>query len=216
MLSKLVLPLILFLASIPALVLGDAVGGYSPYISSDIHCVKDAHPSFISNSYKYYAPVHKFTNLTKSFFDVSWYAGTIVSNTTGIDNVPGATRAGDYSGYHFNETLTMYISNSDGLVYAYRGKEFKVAGQGVNLSSVTLHSYAEVLHFESICGGQATLIETRTYACSDNPIAEYDSWTVLHDLTFTALAGRLKAPVFTGDCLGSYDVSLLGLRQFSN
>ncbi|KAK7038557.1 hypothetical protein R3P38DRAFT_2516228 [Favolaschia claudopus] len=221
MLCTRVLHLLLCLLSIPAFVLVDATSGYSQYISSDIHCDRDAHTSFVSNSYKYYAPVHKFTNFTKSFFDESWYAGTIVSNTTGIDNLPGATRAGDFGGYHFNETLTMYTSHPDALpwtlVYAYHGKEVTAAGQGINFgSSVTYFRYGEVLGFESICGGQATLIDVRTYICSDNPIAAYDSWATLHDLTFTALAARVRAPVFTGDCLGSYDVSLDGLSQFLN
>ncbi|KAK6983966.1 hypothetical protein R3P38DRAFT_2744756, partial [Favolaschia claudopus] len=201
MLSTRVLHLLLCLVSIPVFVLVNATGGYSPYISSDIHCDKNAHTSFILNTYKYYAPLHKFTNLTKSFFDESWYEGTIVSNTTGIDNVPGATRAGDVGGIHFNETLTMYTSHADALAYAYHGKGFTASGQGVNFgSSVKLYSYTEAFRFESICGGQATLIDARAYACSNNPIAAYDSWTVLHDLTFTALAGRVKAPVFTGDC----------------
>ncbi|KAK6983980.1 hypothetical protein R3P38DRAFT_373811 [Favolaschia claudopus] len=202
MLSTRVLHLLLCLVSIPAFLLVDATGAYSPYISSDIHCDKDAHTSFITNRYKYYAPLHKFTNLTKSFFDLSWGAGTLVPNTTGIDNVPGATRAGEYGGYHFDETLTMYTSHPDALAYAYHGKGFKVSGQGINFgSSVKLYSYAEAFRFESICGGQATLIDARTYTCSDNPIATYDWETMLHDSTLTALAARIRAPMFTGDCL---------------
>ncbi|KAJ7805387.1 hypothetical protein B0H14DRAFT_3771634 [Mycena olivaceomarginata] len=49
----------------------------SHYTPNDIHCPPESHPTFVHNSYTYNAPVDKFTNLTKSFFELKWYAGAI-------------------------------------------------------------------------------------------------------------------------------------------
>ncbi|KAJ7875477.1 hypothetical protein B0H14DRAFT_3437032 [Mycena olivaceomarginata] len=40
---------------------------------NDIVCPNHYTPTFVHNSFTYLAPLHKFTNLTKSFFDISWY-----------------------------------------------------------------------------------------------------------------------------------------------
>jgi hypothetical protein len=48
----------------------------SHYTPNDIHCPPESHPTFVHNRYTYNAPVHKFTNLTKSFFELKWYVST--------------------------------------------------------------------------------------------------------------------------------------------
>jgi hypothetical protein len=114
--------------------LGLRAQGSAPYVSNDIHCPADLHISFVHNSYTYAAPLAQFTNLTKSFFDLSWYVrilssssrtpslihihrqnNAVVTNTTGTYNVPGATRSGPFAGAIYNETLTMYSKRADAL-----------------------------------------------------------------------------------------------------
>ncbi|KAJ7250509.1 hypothetical protein B0H12DRAFT_1234387 [Mycena haematopus] len=147
----------------------------SPHpVTDDIHCPTDAYTSFIHNSYTYKAPLHKFTNITKSFFDISWYAGTIVTNTTGTDNVPGATRSGPYAGTTYNETLTAIDTTRP---------------DALEFSDPAVREHL-----------RWTYIDVITYLCSDNQLAVYTTWYMIHMSAFAALAAKLGAPIMAGDC----------------
>ncbi|KAJ7828206.1 hypothetical protein B0H14DRAFT_2516637 [Mycena olivaceomarginata] len=174
------------------------VHGSVHYTPNDIHCPEDLHVSFVHNSYSYYVDLVQFTNITDSFFDQSWYAGTLTSNTTGTDNVPGATRSGPFGGATYNETLTMYSKHSDAFSLSYHGKAFTLTPS--NGPALTFGPYTETIRFESICGGRATFIDVLTYTCSDNPIAIYDAWYTIHMSSFEGLAAKIGAPVLAGDC----------------
>ncbi|KAJ7816091.1 hypothetical protein B0H14DRAFT_2845416 [Mycena olivaceomarginata] len=144
--------------------------------------------------YTYNAPVDKFTNLTKSFFELKWYAGAIVSNTTGTDNVPGATRSGPLGGTAvFNETLTMYSMHPDEFTFSFHGAPYVFGGQHVT-------AYAETMRFEGICSGKATYIDVITYLCSNDSIAVYDATYTAHMVSFQGLATSVGATVMAGDC----------------
>jgi len=170
----------------------------SSYVPSDITCPKGSHASFIHQSYTYLAPLCEFTNITKSFFNDVWYAGAVVTGTTGTDNVPGATRAGPFGGDTFNETLIAYASQSDSLQFSYQGKGFTYTPP--TGPAVVLGRYTETNRFLSICGGKATYIDILTYTCSANQIATYDFWYTTHDAVFPPLAVTVGAPVLAGDC----------------
>ncbi|KAJ7625589.1 hypothetical protein FB45DRAFT_835856 [Roridomyces roridus] len=168
-----------------------------PYVPSDIHCPSGSHHGFLHNSYTYLAPLHKFTAITGSFFNVTWYANTIVNATTGMDNVPGATRSGPASAEtSFHETLTAFTSYpGDMLEYTYHGAATSDNG-------VDLEGYAETLRFRSICGGKATYMDIVTYFCSRQRIAAYDIFYQGHLVSFPGIATEIGAPVFEGDCPG--------------
>ncbi|KAJ7117581.1 hypothetical protein C8R44DRAFT_791042 [Mycena epipterygia] len=168
-----------------------------PITTNDLHCPKGSYTGFVHNSYAYNAPLHKFTDITKSFFHEVWYANTHVSNTTGTDNVPGATRAGYFVG-HFNETLTAYLLRPDELSYTYHGRPYTFAAP--NRRPIYFPRYAETLRFMSICGGRATFIDVNTYLCSDDQIAAHDVWYSTHMTTFKGLAVKVGATVLAGDC----------------
>ncbi|KAF7349929.1 hypothetical protein MVEN_01293600 [Mycena venus] len=168
-----------------------------PVMRNDVQC-PEGYVSFVHNSYTYLAPLHKFKDITKSFFDIAWYSGTIVYNSTGTDNVPGATRAGFYSGGWFNETLTAYISHSDTLEYTFHGQEAAYIAPTGDKS--LFFGYTETMRIESICDGQATYIDLITYMCSDNQTLGYSSWYNLHMVTFEVLAANVSALVMAGDC----------------
>jgi hypothetical protein len=51
-------------------------------LRSDMHCRNGSKVSFIHNSYTFNAPVDKFINITKSFFDQSWYVSNILDRST--------------------------------------------------------------------------------------------------------------------------------------
>ncbi|KAJ7875481.1 hypothetical protein B0H14DRAFT_2715476 [Mycena olivaceomarginata] len=169
---------------------------------NDIVCPNHYTPTFVHNSFTYLAPLHKFTNLTKSFFDISWYLGIVVTNHTGTDNVPGATRSGPYGGITYNETLTAYYTRPDAQIFSYHG----LGGAFAQMPSskgppVTLSGYTETMRFLSICGGQATYIDVLTYECSlNNQIGAYDSWYNVHTLAFPQMAASLGVSVMAGDC----------------
>ncbi|KAJ7210516.1 hypothetical protein GGX14DRAFT_363277 [Mycena pura] len=150
---------------------------------------------FIHNSYTYNGPLQKFTNLTESFFDISWYVSVASFATTGTDNVPGATRSGLFAGGIFNESLTAYLHNSETLEYTYLGMP-----STSTQPPLKYHSYAETFRFESICNGRATYIDVITYSCIDNQVVAYNSWYTLHTTSFQAMAASLGATVMAGDC----------------
>ncbi|KAF8216927.1 hypothetical protein K438DRAFT_1798032, partial [Mycena galopus ATCC 62051] len=179
-----------------ALAFADRAQG-SNDVSNDIPCPADSSAGFVHNSYTYIAPLYKFTNITESFFDLSWYGGTIVTNTTGTDNVPGATRSGPFAGVPYNETLTMYHKRSDALMYSYHGKSVTLSFPN---QRPYRFDYAETMRFESICDGSATYIDLITYLCSNDSTAAYDLWYTTHMSTFETLAAKLGAPVLAGDC----------------
>ncbi|KAJ7022109.1 hypothetical protein C8F04DRAFT_245776 [Mycena alexandri] len=166
---------------------------------NDLHCPEDFHVGFVHNSYTYNAPVDKFTNITKSFYDVSWYGGAVVSKTTGTDNVPGATRAGNLDGY-FLETLTAYSFGPSGLEYTVRGDPFTYALPNSTAVPVRFSGYVEALRIQGICSGRATYIDVITYVCSADKVTGYDWWYTAHEGVFPALAAKMGATVMAGDC----------------
>ncbi|KAJ7509769.1 hypothetical protein B0H11DRAFT_1901158 [Mycena galericulata] len=169
-----------------------------PYIRNDLQCPEGSHVSFLHNSYAYQAPLHKFTDITKSFFHIAWYGGVPANVTTGTVNVPGATRGGPYYGGTFNETLTMYLTHPDVLNYTIHGKP--VTFLTPNRAPIHFDGYAETMRFESICGGRATYIDLITYICSEDQATAYDVWYTLHMVTFEGLAAKIGALVLPGDC----------------
>jgi hypothetical protein len=42
------------------------------YVPNDLQCKEGFLPTFVHNSYTYIAPLHKFTNITGSFFNIAW------------------------------------------------------------------------------------------------------------------------------------------------
>ncbi|KAJ7289162.1 hypothetical protein C8J57DRAFT_1164966 [Mycena rebaudengoi] len=167
----------------------------------DVSCPKGSQHTFVQNSYRYDGHLQKFTNITGSFFDESWYAGTVITSTTGTDNVPGATRAGVFGDSSFNETLAMFDAPSGALRFTYAGPGPKpVTYTPPGEKSITFYYFAETHRYESICGGKATYIDVITYACSNRPRAAYDFWYRLHDTAFGAISAKVGAKVFTGDC----------------
>ncbi|KAJ6566019.1 hypothetical protein B0H19DRAFT_1257310 [Mycena capillaripes] len=174
------------------------VRGSMHHIPNDINCPKDSHVSFVHNSYTYNAPLHEFTNITKSFFDIEWYGGSVVSSTTGTDNVPGATRSGLTGGATFNETLTMYSKHSDVLMFSIHGQA--VTYSLPNQAPLHFDGYVETMRFESICNGKATYIDLISYLCSNDSTAAYALLYSFHMSAFQEMAESIGATVLAGDC----------------
>ncbi|KAF7370288.1 hypothetical protein MSAN_00660100 [Mycena sanguinolenta] len=178
------------------LTLTSSVQGSNHPISNDIVCPTNSHVSFVHNNYMYNAPLHKFTDITGSFFNISWYDSAAVTSTTGTDNVPGATRSGTLAGAIFNQTLTAMDKRPDALIFSYHGNGSTFARRGYPV--LTLDGYSETMRFESICGGKATYIDVLTYVCSDNQPLAYSAWSKLHTSTFDGLAMTFGATVLAG------------------
>ncbi|KAF7370281.1 hypothetical protein MSAN_00659400 [Mycena sanguinolenta] len=190
-----------FVAALIGLVLNsDCAAGSTHYVPNDIHCPANSYTTFVHNSYTYIAPVDKFIDITKSFFDNLWYDGSVVTNTTGTDNVPGATRSGPYGGSPYNDTLTMYTIHSDALMYSYHSTEPITYPGPPGQPALHIYGYAETMRFESICGGMATYIDLLTYVCSSDHNAAYQGWDVVHTRTFDAMATKIGAESLVGDC----------------
>ncbi|KAF7370291.1 hypothetical protein MSAN_00660400 [Mycena sanguinolenta] len=181
------------------LTLTNSVQGSNHPISNDIVCPANSHVSFVHNSYTYNAPLHNFTDITGSFFNISWYGGTVVSSTTGTDNVPGATRSGPFAGGIYNETLTAIEKRPDALLFSYHGKGFTFT-PGPSYPALRWDGYTETMRFESICGGKATYIDVLTYTCSNNQRLTYTAWSILHTSSFDGLAQSFGATILAGDC----------------
>ncbi|KAJ7625592.1 hypothetical protein FB45DRAFT_1060264 [Roridomyces roridus] len=170
------------------------VHGHEVYSPSDIRCPKGSLNIFVHNSYTYLAPLDEFTDVTGSFFNLTWYANTPVNETTGEDNVPGATRSGPWLGGIFHEVLTAITAHPDDKF------EYTYQGEPATFNGVDFEGYVETLRFESICGGKATYIDVLTYACSRQQIVAYSDWYGLHDSAFPSLAASVGARIFNGDC----------------
>ncbi|KAJ6570528.1 hypothetical protein DFH09DRAFT_1362658 [Mycena vulgaris] len=168
-----------------------------PVVRNDLHCPKGLYTGFVQNSYTYNRPLHKFTNITGSFFDPSWY-GAPATNTTGIDNVPGATRSGSFGGSTFHETLTMYFAGPDVLMSTVHGKPW--INVAPNQTPLQFGDYVETIRFQSICGGKATYIDVISYLCSDDQTAAYNLTYTDHMVYFETLAANIGATVLAGDC----------------
>ncbi|KAJ7742890.1 hypothetical protein B0H16DRAFT_1019435 [Mycena metata] len=166
---------------------------------NDLRCPEDFHVGFVHNRYAYNAPVDKFTTITKSFYDALWYGGAVVSKTSGTDNVPGATRAGNLDGY-FHETLTAYSFHPSALEYTIRGDPYTYAPPNSTAAPVRFASYSETMRIESSCSGRATYIDLITYICSADKVTGYDWWYTAHESVFPALAAKVGATVMAGDC----------------
>ncbi|KAJ6620600.1 hypothetical protein B0H10DRAFT_1945906 [Mycena sp. CBHHK59/15] len=72
--------------------------------NNDPCCAEGHHPSFVQNSFQYDISWHKFTDLTKSFL-----------------NITCATRTSVWDGTRFNEALMMYEAMLNSLSMAYYG-----------------------------------------------------------------------------------------------
>ncbi|KAJ7312399.1 hypothetical protein DFH08DRAFT_973477 [Mycena albidolilacea] len=135
--------------SVAILLLSNRAHGH--VMGNDIQCPAGSHASFVHNSYTYNAPLHKFTNITKSWFNIQ-------CNTTGTDGVPGTTRSGVFGGAPFNETLTMYDRPHLGaFAYSFHGDALTYSPP--NKSAVHFDGYAETMRLEGICNGRATYID---------------------------------------------------------
>ncbi|KAJ7210511.1 hypothetical protein GGX14DRAFT_697531 [Mycena pura] len=169
--------------------------------NNDIRCPKGSFTSFVHNSYTYNAPVDAFTNLTKrsSTLDGTQCGGVAPTNTTGTDNVPGATRSGTLAGGAYHETLTAYQYRPGAVLeYSYHGDPYILAVPGQ--PTIDFAGYAETLRFESICGGTATYIDIITYSCSNHQTLAYSGWYTFHQSVFPGLAATVGAPIMAGDC----------------
>ncbi|KAJ7112779.1 hypothetical protein C8R43DRAFT_903529 [Mycena crocata] len=166
---------------------------------TDLHCGKGLYTGFIHASYTYNAPLHKFTNLTKSFFDNKWYAGAPADSTTGINNVPGATRAGENSGSRYNETLLVYVARPEELIITHRGSPWTY--HTAQQPPLYFSGYVQTMRFESICEGKATYIDAIAYMCFKDPTVAYDIWATYHTVVIAeGLAVTAGATVLPGDC----------------
>ncbi|KAJ7289367.1 hypothetical protein C8J57DRAFT_1046448 [Mycena rebaudengoi] len=175
---------------------------------NDLPCPPGFKHSFVQNSYQFDGPLEKFTSLTGSFFDLSWYAGGEIINTTGTDNIPGATRVGPFDPFRpelFNETLTMYETGPGLLQWTFTGPGATLTYPSRTGEVIRFQYYAESQRYESICGGTATYIHAMTHICSDNPSLAYDLFYRLHQGAFNgfdAISARVNTKAFTGDCPG--------------
>ncbi|KAJ6521222.1 hypothetical protein B0H19DRAFT_1277758 [Mycena capillaripes] len=147
-----------------------------PVVSDDIECPSGYSPTSVHNTYTYNGALKEFTDIAGSFFHVQWYT----FNTTGTDNVLGATRAGWFGGTPFNETLTAYDTRPDALLFTIHG----------NLP----------LALEAFISGKATYIDVLTYLCSDDQTAAYDLFYNIHTTGFQNLAAIIGMTVLAGDC----------------
>ncbi|KAJ6600351.1 hypothetical protein DFH09DRAFT_1302834 [Mycena vulgaris] len=170
-----------------------------------LRCPKGYSISFLYDSYTYHGRLDKFTAITKSFFHIQWYGNATVDRTTGTDNVPGATRSGQFGISRYKETLTAYSAHSDALVYSIHG-DLPLSIQVPNQHDL-LHvaTYAERKRFESICGGRATFLEFITYLCSDDPRTADRTFRNVHTATVQGLASRIGTTILSRDCRGSND-----------
>ncbi|KAJ7181041.1 hypothetical protein C8R46DRAFT_1211326 [Mycena filopes] len=167
---------------------------------NDLHCPEGFHAGFVHNSYTYNVSADKFIDITKSFYDNSWY-GAVVNSTTGTDNVVGATRAGNANG-DFNETLTAYSLQPSALEYTYLGAPYTYTPTNSTAATVHYASYAETLRVESVCDGRATYLDIIEYLCSAEQVPGYDLGFLAHEIVFPALAARVGATAMDGDCPG--------------
>ncbi|KAJ7742888.1 hypothetical protein B0H16DRAFT_1890187 [Mycena metata] len=196
-----------FLKALSSLVLTASVHAQHTERGNDLHCPEGFDVGFVHDSYTFNAPVHKFTDPTKSFFDISWY-GITLTNTTGTDNVPGATRSGSLDGGYFHETLTAYSVHPSALEYTVRGDPYTYAPPNSTAAPLAFAGYVETTRIESICSGRATYIDLISYICSADQVAGYDFAHKLHQGVFPALAEPVGATVMAGDCLTQKDYNV--------
>nr|GAT56994.1 predicted protein [Mycena chlorophos] len=173
------------------------------YHNLDVECPHADQRSFLHNSFAYNAPLQVFTNVVGSFFNDSWYADSVINETKGKDNVPGAMRSGpsDPEGTAiYNETLLEYIYHPDSMLqYSFSGAATSFAA-GPSVKATHFHGYAEMMRLQSVCGGKATYIDLITWLCSDDQAAAYDIWNSAHLVSFSGIAGSVGATVMPGDC----------------
>ncbi|KAJ7871843.1 hypothetical protein B0H14DRAFT_3860548 [Mycena olivaceomarginata] len=144
----------------------------------DPQCKPGLYPFFERNSLKFTAPLHKVTEITGTFFNLTWYADSIVNATTGIDNVVGATRAGLSGGVPFVEVLTVY---------------------DMTPSSLTISYYGAIPAYYNAPPSR-TYIDVTTNACTNDP----DLASVLakrgHMSTLKLLATNVKGRIIDSQC----------------
>jgi hypothetical protein len=116
-----------------------------------------------------------------------------VSNTTGTDGVPGATRSGFYGKTPFHETLTMYSLDPDALEYSFRGEGLIYVPP--DQPAEHIDGYTETMRIESICSGAVTYINIGSYLCSNDSAPAYDLSYTLQTVAFQGIAARIHATV---------------------
>ncbi|KAJ7849282.1 hypothetical protein B0H13DRAFT_2361302 [Mycena leptocephala] len=184
-----------------------------PVVSDDVECPSGYSPTFVHNTYTYNGALKEFTDIagrSSTFSGISYVPcppfsilarrlkrsqpSATLLNTTGADNIPGATRAGVFGGTPFNETLTAYDTRPDALFFTVHGN------LPLALGAFNIVGSAETKRFQSICSGKATYIDVLTYLCSDDQTATYDLFYNIHTTAFQNLAVTIGTTVLAGDC----------------
>ncbi|KAF7308290.1 hypothetical protein HMN09_00677000 [Mycena chlorophos] len=184
------------------LLAASALAADERYHSLGVECPHADQRSFLHNTFAYNAPLHVFTNVVGSFFNDSWYADSVISETKGKDNVPGSMRLGP-SGTKgtaiYNETLLEYIYHPNSMLqYSFSGAATWFAASP-SAKATYFHGYTETMRLQSVCGGKATYIDLITWLCSDDQVA-CDIWNAAHLVSFSGIAGSVGATVMPGDC----------------
>ncbi|KAJ6527754.1 hypothetical protein B0H19DRAFT_1275108 [Mycena capillaripes] len=168
-----------------------------PVVSDDIECPSGYSPTSVHNTYTYNGALKEFTDIagrSSTFSGIPRASPTLKFNTTGTDNVLGATRAGWFGGTPFNETLTAYDTRPDALLFTIHGN------LPLALEAFNIVGSAETKRFQIICSGKATYIDVLTYLCSDDQTAAYDLFYNIHTTGFQNLAAIIGMTVLAGDC----------------
>ncbi|KAJ7464581.1 hypothetical protein FB451DRAFT_441584 [Mycena latifolia] len=169
-----------------------------PLVRNDIICPKGSYTSFVRNNYAYNAPLDKFTDITKSFFNLTWY----VSRCDHHENDRHRQRPWRDSLGRFGRRIHR---NTDGVPQTPGCARVQLPWEPYtyappNQKPLHFPGYAETIRFESICGGTATYFDAIAYVCSDDQMAAYDTWYTLHMVAFPGLATEVGAKVLAGDC----------------
>ncbi|KAJ7599448.1 hypothetical protein C8J56DRAFT_770287 [Mycena floridula] len=172
----------------------------------DPKCPDGSHTGFVVNSFQYDIPIDGFIDATGSFFNITWYAGTVVNATTGNDNVVGATRSGPFLDGKFAEQLVAYDASSTSLTMKYVSLVDLVVTGAIPENphqKLAFDSYTEEFRALGICGHEATYIEFATTFCSNKPDVVYDLFDQLHTSSVGELNKKLGGRVFRGTCPGT-------------
>jgi hypothetical protein len=134
--------------------------------------------------------------------------GTL-TNTTGQDNVPGATRSGTVGDSPFTEVLLEFAhSGSDEMMLFWKletGTTFVWNMKTINPiittqpQNVTI-SYFQRIFVKSICEKKAAYVWLMTTYCSDKPLLAHQLYDQHDQKILQDLSARLGAVEFEGAC----------------
>lgn len=188
--------------SLPVLLLLTTCLARSP--PADPSCPSGFFPGFQLNTFQYDVPFDGFEAIMKSFFDISWYAGVVVTNTTGRNNTVGATRAGPFATAEFKEVLIEIESSPTSLTMKYVSIVGELKLQGVlpqkPNETIIIGSYTEGFQILSICGGTSTWFDIFVTFCADKPVEAADLYDTIRKESLQAVAIKLGADSFIGSC----------------